>query len=44
MRDMNKENELRKAIEFNLDALERGIINNEDFIQAIEEIHDHLNK
>ena len=37
-------NELMESIEFNLDALERGIINRDDFTQAITEIYENLNK
>jgi hypothetical protein len=39
-RDMNN-NDLREAIIFNLQALYKGIINEADFVQAIEE---ELNK
>jgi len=37
---MNKK-EILEAVKFNLQALEEGIINGEDFLQAIEE---ELNK
>ena len=30
-------NQILKAVKFNLEAFEKGIINKEDFIQAIEE-------
>ena len=38
--DMNKNNDLKEAIIFNLNALYSGVINESDFVQAIE---DELN-
>jgi len=42
MKDMNKYEELSKSIGFNLEALDKEIINHEDFRQAIEEIYEFL--
>jgi len=39
---MNKYEELSKSIGFNLDALDKDIINQDDFRQAIEEIYEFL--
>ena len=39
---MNKYEELSKSIEFNLEALDKEIINQDDFRQAIEEIYELL--
>ena len=39
---MNKYEELSKSIKFNLDALDKEIINHDDFRQAIEEIYEFL--
>ena len=36
MKDMNKK-EILEAVKFNLDALLNGVIEKEDFLQAIEE-------
>ena len=42
IKDMNKYEELSKSIKFNLEALDKDIINQDDFRQAIEEIYEFL--